>query len=427
MYIKERLILNFLEIDPRYSIEIFNFLINSCKTLPKRIPLIVQDKNKGNDDLGKKQKEILEKLCLKDLRDGFKFKVCLNCNLCTRSIFEEKRRQFLKIKDKLFSENTTGGKKLEILSDIYNRINGTKSNVVKTFDDRFYILFDTLLEEIETYFFYYILEKINKFKSSDSKSNVYFDQISKLLPVTREFISDIKKLRGKYMEEIESKGKVEYVLTVGPQKNKAKYKNYQKGLDSLMKNYKLATRWRSYIENGVLKFLSNDQGELISPYKEINPMPPDGSPGINYTITKDRVYISDLLLVGDEPEKEVKEYCEKYNIKNIEFEKLKLRRRPIKNFNVFFRWYKSYQDIEESNKKYSDVDSDVKNIYSYIFYDDIECARDKDWPPGYHVFFNKVRQDKSTPEEALVFEKKGELRIRKAINLLKGIIFNKLK
>jgi hypothetical protein len=258
-------------------------------------------------------------------------------------------------------------------------------------------------------------------------NNLYFNQISELLLSNFEFVEDVKKIRKKFFRKInhKSQGYISYDYNFSVLKDKKMLSDFRITMDTFMIKYKLTPRWRSYITNRVLMFpIDSAKGKLKVP--EDTPISlPDGSPGIIKTFTYKGELPSRLLLVGDEKEMDVKIKAFDNSIMDFNFNKIKERKRSIKKFNTYIRWYRNYQKYLSNNKS-------EKNIYLTILYSDIDNKKDKEWPTQYHQFFKRSRDNTGTFghaffNESIKLEKTGQLLIRRAINLLDGIVYKRVK
>lgn len=258
-------------------------------------------------------------------------------------------------------------------------------------------------------------------------NKLYFNQISELLLSNYEFVEDIKAIRKKFFREIDHKSQsyISYDYNFSILKDKKTLSGFRITLDAFMIKYRLTPRWRSYINNRVLMFpIAKGRGKLIIP-KDIESFPPDGSPGIIKTFTHKGELPSRLLLAGDEKEMDVKIKAFDNSIMDFKYKKIKERKRSIKKFDTYIRWYRLYQ--ENLSREYPE-----ENIYMDILYLDIENENDKEWLHKYHQFFKRSRDitEAYGPvpyDESIKLEKTGQLLIRRAINLLDGIVYKRVK
>ncbi|GAG89633.1 unnamed protein product, partial [marine sediment metagenome] len=260
----------------------------------------------------------------------------------------------------------------------------------------------------------------------------YFKQIAILLLSCDDFISDVEDIRDNYYIKVKCESSPNNFLYERKDRELLKDENihnkYREEINMLMEKFKLFSRWRPYIINTVLKYPIDKDGNLIVPKGGLPQPPPNGSPGTIISTTPNGEISKKLLAVGDEREKEVRKYIKKYNIEDSKFKKLKLRRRPMKNFYTYLRWYKEYQKmkLEYEKKEFKSKDA----IYDIIFSKDIIEHKD-DWQRPHYKKYIQVKSQKSelrlTPQEEDDIEFRGSSRVRRKIFYLEFLIYRCLK
>ncbi len=259
-------------------------------------------------------------------------------------------------------------------------------------------------------------------------SDLYFNQISELLLSNSKFGEDIKTVRKKFFRKIDHgiQKYISYDYNFSILRDKETLSDFRITVDGFMIKYKLTPRWRAYITNKVLLFpIDLNNGKLIVP-EHISPgSPPDGSPGVIKVFNHKEELPSKFLLVGDEKEMDIKKKAVENSIGDFCFSKIKQRKRSIDRFDTYIRWYRMFQ-------KYSSKNKSKENIYRKILFSDIRKRKDKEWPAKYHQYFKLDRGDIRLSgsfiyKETEKLQRTGEIIIRRAINLLNGIIYERTK
>ena len=167
-------------------------------------------------------------------------------------------------------------------------------------------------------------------------------------------------------------------------------------------------RWEPYIIKGMLFYPVNDDGELVVPDDNPVPRPPDEKPGKLLSFTKKGVLPASLITVGDESEQGVKYFAKRHGISEKGYKRTKPFKKPLRNFNRDFRWYKIYQE------KIKDRGAKTKgSILSEIFFEDKSCSPD-DWTE----YIEKTRNDSDSSYSLL----NEDVEI-KAINRIRSVIY----
>ena len=413
----------FLKVGYLLSSEIFNFIKEHCPIVGKTV----------------KENQIKTMAILDNF---FPTKSCNACTLCTKNefIYFYKKLRSYKNNIKSFSDPITiireiermlkpakflydldyEYRKLTLCEDYRNKKNIKKVNFKQKILLSFYLDIENILD-VKRYLY---------------QEKEYFKQIAMLLLSCDDFIGDVKDIRDNYYIKVKCEDSPNNFLYERKDRELLKdeniYNKYREEINILMRKFKLTSRWRPYIINTVLKYpikypIDKD-GNLVVPKGGLSQPPPNGSPGTIMRITNNGKISKKLLAVGDEEEKEVRKYVKKYNIKDINFKKIKPRRRPMKNFYIYLRWYKEYQKmkLEYEKKRFKNKDA----IYDIIFSKDIIEHKD-DWQRPHYKKYIQVKSQKSqltlTPQEEEDIELRGPSRVRRKIFYLESLLYRCLK
>lgn len=375
----------FLEIDPKKSKQVINFLVDNCESCRDLMLLLVamnapgQEKINHEIFLNIKNKMSLERLS-QTLKDFNLDKNCEGCGLCSIKNFREKRQTVKKLicelndingdsllinLNKMLSEN------LEVTLSL-KKINRGKYSYNCKFRNLYQNIFFDLIENYK--------DRLDALVDLQD----YFSQIAQILISTKKFIKDIKIIRDSYMHP---KGNFYY------RKDNILPKIIFDEIQNLRVKYKLYRRWEVWIYN----ILSHD----ISKYpSEIYNSIPDGSVYGGFLLPSNYVkkeITKEPFIVGDEAERNISDFkAETGQAMDIEIRNN--RRKPITEFKKQLRWYK----LMEERKSYIDIiDSELD---SHI----------EDWEE-----FRDYKDAQSRGIRVLVDGKKEEYYERMAINRIK--------
>lgn len=407
----------FLEINPKYIYQIVDFITNNCPVMMYKLPYIVMEKHISSvEDPDLQQRKILKDLSLKDLKKISISKLCDLCNLCDKKIFKEKRNLLKAIKHKLHSDDTHEKEKVEIIKKLNNEIKEIKLQLIRGSHGRLALKkADNLYQLVLVDFLENLIPEINTKVEQKIENVLYFEQITRAILVTDRFLEDIKVIRNKYFKKIKSGDFTKYELTKESIKDKSRFHKYLEDAKKLMTIYNFTKRWSSYIMNGMLRFQADKEGRLIISKNQPKFCPPDGLPFITQVVKGNKTW-NEMTLVGDEDKRDIKRMKEKYNIKKVIRLQDKFRKKPIDNFVTYLRWYISHQKYLEHNRKYkSDKYNYIKNIYTIIFYDDMDSFKDE-WPNDY-----------KEGENSIAIQKKAEIRIRNGIRKIEDLVYDRIK
>ncbi|MFC2159244.1 hypothetical protein ACFLQS_00805 [Actinomycetota bacterium] len=230
-----------------------------------------------------------------DLRDNY----CDDCNLCFPNEFKSKRKKFKNLVSDL--DSNTGillKKKLEEICDNYLQ---TSLKLNEDQEGNYTIQFtaNNLYQLILIDFVNSFLNKLNEEKNVRK----YFLQISKILLSTNSFLTNIEKVRDRYMvEKPFGNTTPDYY-----RKSEFTHEDIHQVIEKILKEYWLSPRWKTWVYNILIHDI--DKRKNL-----INTFLPDMSNSFSSTRKK----------------------------------------RPILEFNKYLRWYKA----REEGQSYIDIFDD---------------------------------------------------------------------
>jgi len=378
-----RLYEQFLKINPRHYSNRQEFIKNNCPTAK-----LIEDLNRRG------LYSFVENPYIQDK--------CSKCDLCKKRVFIDSRKL---IKDTLKELKSSWiiylPGKLESISEEYLNL---RMLILETTDDSYEMGLD--FSNLRQMIIYDVLEDFMERLNSLGTDNKYFSQIVQILLSTKDFISDINRIREEYLEDQTGK-ESGYDFYRKPDIRRS---DIYKEIVKIRKKYLLAQRWESWIEeilyydfnkNKKIIYRSLPSGRIL---KNIKPVHENGQIKV----------IKESAVVEDETKREMEDFNHIYGSNINLAQAMKKKRRPILEFEKQLRWY----NMRGEGISYIDIfDRELDNYFQdWKEFEEYKRVRDDD---SVRVLSNN--RTKGQIEQMVIN------RIKTGVNKLRQRVYKQLK